>query len=294
MQPVALDLRLIEQLRDNWADYKTQREFHKMTEYLEKYHSIPIDNQGGVSEWLTGFRKMLDSIQDQNLRKMFDDLLGPRNMKFTPVMLSQVSDLLKNLAETTPDKIGVQSKSKTEEAIRYYNLIDFNSQEYDTRCRLYRIPKTITFKPGKEFSPAEILAPYIREAKQIEFCDLFLFKNPKFDDDAEFILSVLRLCSKPAEILLHGEPNELNLLQKKTENTIKSLYGDKVYKGVKKYNPPTKDDNHDRFIILDRNKISIRFSSSFNNLRKVAVKENIFKVKDSFIMEFSHGRKYYD
>lgn len=294
MQPVALDLSLLEKLRDNWADYDMQREFHNMAKHLKDFHSIPIDNQNGASEWLKGFRKILDSIQDQNLRKMIDDRLGPRNMNFNPVILSQVTDLLKTLAETTPDKIGVQAKSKTEEAIRYYNLIDFNSQEYDTRCRLYRIPKTITFKPGKEFSPAEILAPYIREAKQIEFCDLFLFKNPKFEDDAEFILSVLRLCFKPAEILLHGEPNELNLLQKKTEKTIKSLYGDKVYKGVKKYNPPTKDDNHDRFIIIDRNKISIRFSSSFNNLRKVSDKENIFKAKDSFIIEISKGRKYYD
>ncbi len=294
MQPIALDLGLIKSIIDGWGDYKVQREFHKMIENLEKFHSVPVDQVDGNSAWQVGYNELLSNIKDQNLNRMFKDLLYPRNsnIKYFHTRLTDNSNLLKTLADSTPDKIGLEVRSHTEEPIKYYDISSFNTIEYNSACRLYRIPKTINIKPGKVFPDLRLFAPYLRDARKIEFCDLFLFKAPKFRDDAEFIYSILRLCNKPEEVHILCEPNPMNLLQKKVEVDIKREFGNKVFQGFKIYNPPAKDVNHDRFIIIDTDKISIRFSCSFNNLR-INVR-NSFKAKDAFMIEFSKGRKYYD
>lgn len=291
-QPIALDLFLLEQLSNNWSDYKIQRSFHKMTEFLEKYHSIPIDNQGGFSDWLNGFRKILNSIQDQNIRKMFKDLLGPRNLKYDRILLFQVEDLLKTLADSTPDKIGLQSESLTKDKIRYYRIDELQQDEYDPRCRLLRYGKIINFKYDTEFYPSNIIAPYIREASKIEYFDPFLFKDQFRKDDAEFLYENLEFCKNPTEIRIYTVPNPLNVLQKEVEIKLTKKYSKSVFKGIFNYYKPIKDVNHDRFIILNHNWVSIFFSTSFNNLRKTGVGK--FRNGDAFIMNFCEGRNYYE
>ncbi len=292
MQPITLNTSVILDLINKWESVKAQRDFHKLAENLENFHQVYIDKNEKGSLWFKNFRDIRDRISDQNLRKLFDELLGPRNIKYYPMLIKNIEEYFYEITKLTPDKIGIDQQRRKIHNVEYYDISIFNSYDLDVGCLLYRIPKSIHIPPGFIFRDLKIFAPYLRTAKRIEFCDLFLFKNPKYEDDAEFIFEVLKLCQNLEEIKIHCEPNSLNLLQRNVESRIKSNFGKKVFADFTKYNPPTKDVNHDRFIIIDTNKISIRFTTSFNNFR--ITDEGNFKVKDSFLIEFSSGRKYYD
>ncbi|NUN09195.1 MAG: hypothetical protein HUU54_08470 [Ignavibacteriaceae bacterium] len=292
MQPIALDLELVRSVINEWGDYKVQREFHKMIENLERYHSVPVDQVDGKSSWFEGFKEIINRITDQNLQKMITDLLGPRNIKYFPARLNDNSKLLESLSDSTPDKIGLELKNHNEGVRKFYSINSFNSSEHPPECRLFRIPKTINIKPGYIFSDLSWLLPFIRNSRKIEFCDLFLFKNPKFDDDAEFVKLIIKSIPELSEVVIHCEPNPLNILQKQVQSELKKLARGKLNVEMRAFNPPTKGVNHDRFILVDTNKISIRFTTSFNNLRKT--KEGKFRAQDAFLIEISNGRKYYD
>lgn len=291
MQPISINPKIIDELFSNWADSKVQREFHKLTDNLEKFHEVYIDKCNYGSQWLDEFRRIRSKINDQNIRKLFDDLIGPRNIKYIPVEVNQGDNFLFEITHKTPEKIGVNNEKDSSKELQFYDLIKFNSHDFDTRNFLFRIPKNVTVSPGEVFKDMRLFSPFIREAVKIEFCDLFLFKNPMYEDDAEVIFCLLNLCRNLKEIIIYCEPNPLNALQKKVEVHIKNHFGKNVFKGFEKYNPPTKDVNHDRFIIIDTDKFSIRFTASFNNLRKNT--NGFFKSKDSFLIEFSEGRKYF-
>ena len=292
MQPITLHTSVISDLIDKWENVKTQRAFHKLAENLENYHQVYIDKNENGSRWFKNFREIRNQIQDQNLRKLFDELLGPRNITYCPVAIDNIEEYLYEITKLTPDKIGIDQLRRKERDVVYYDLNLFNSNDLDLECFLYRLPKTLHIPPGYLFNDVRILTPYIRDAKKIEFCDLFLFKNPQYKDDVEYIFKILQHCNKLNKVEIHCEPNKLNILQKQVDLRLKQDYGKDIFSGFKKYNPPTKDVNHDRFIIIDTNKISIRFTTSFNNFRRTST--GGFKVKDSFLIEFSSGRKYYD
>ncbi|MBE0551276.1 MAG: hypothetical protein IH619_02690 [Ignavibacterium sp.] len=292
MQPIALNTKVIADLINDWVNVKSQRSFFKLTENLEQFHQVYIDKNENGSKWLDQFREIRNSIIDQNIKRIFDDLIGPRNIKYNPVQISQVQDPFIEVTSKTPDKLGISSIHKNLNDLMFYDLPSFNSVEYTSQNFLFRIPKNITIAPGEEFRNLRLFESYLRNASRVEFCDLFLFKNPQYEDDAEFIFMLLKLCENIREVEIHCEPNNLNILQMKVKKRLKNEFGNRIFDDFKKYNPPTRDVNHDRFIIIDTDKISIRFTTSFNNLRKT--NSGGFKAKDSFLIEFSSGRKYYD
>lgn len=292
MQPIAVDTQVISQLISDWTNPRTQRIFHKLVENLEQFHQVYIDKTNNGSNWLNNFREVRNNINDFNVKKLFDDLIGPRNIKYIPVKINQDTDPILELTRQTPDKIGLSSVQKVIDDLKFYDLTLFNSVDYNTQNYLFRIPKIITMPPGEELKDLKSFAPYLRNAIKIEFCDLFLFKNPQYEDDAEFLFSILCICKNIKEIEIHCEPNKLNILQKKVRDRLQKEFGKNIFTDFKKYNPATSNVNHDRFIIIDNDKISIRFTCSFNNLRKTS--SGGFKVIDSFLVEFSQGRKYYD
>lgn len=293
MQPITINTQIISDLMATWSNPKSQREFHKFVENLEQFHQVYIDKNNTGSHWLREFRDIRNNvICDQNIRKLFDDLIGPRNIQYIPIRINQHKNYFYETTRQTPDKIGLSQRKETLNDIKFYDLPLFNSNEFNTQNFLFRIPKSIAISPGEELCDMRLFAPYVREANKIEFCDLFLFKNPLYEDDSEFLFSILSLCTKIKNIEIYCEPNELNILQKRVEIRLKKEFGKNIFNGYKKYNPPTKDVNHDRFIIIDHNKFSIRFTTSFNNFRKIGV--NCFKVADAFLIEISKGRKYYD
>jgi hypothetical protein len=292
MQAISINTKIIDELVSNWANSKVQREFHKLTDNLEKFHHVYIDKGYYGSQWLNQFRRIRNNINDQNIRKLFDDLIGPRNIKYVPVKVNRDDDYLFEITRQTPEKIGINNKKDSLTELQFYDLTTFNSHDFDIRNFLFRIPKNVTVLDGEVFKDMRLFSPYVREAVKIEFCDLFLFVNQKYEDDAEFIFCLLNLCPNVKEIIIHCEPNPLNVLQKKVETHLKKQFEKNVFKGFKKYNPPTRDVNHDRFIIVDTDKFSIRFTTSFNNLRKNV--NGYFEAKDSFLIEFSKGRKYFN
>jgi len=292
MQPIALNIQVLEQLIDNWSDVKSQREFHKLAENLENYHCIFIDKKDHRSVWLENLRSLRNNIKDSNIKKIFDDLIGPKNIKYKPVDVEDNQDLLISIAQKTPDKIGLNTKKLRSNDLRFYDLKTFNTNEFDTTNYLFRIPKVVTIKPGERFDDLRLFSPYLRDANKIEFCDLYLFKSNKSESEITFITELIGLAGKPSEVIIHCEPNPLNVIQKKSLENLHSTFGKSLSVEYKKYNPPTRDVNHDRFIIVDHNKYSIRFTTSFNNLKQSSKAK--FEAKDSFLIEFSCGRKYFD
>lgn len=196
-----------------------------------------------------------------------------------------------SIALKTPDKIGLNTKKLRADNIRFYDLKSFNTNEFDASNYLFRIPKVVTIKPGEKFDDLRLFSPYIREACKIEFCDLYLFRSAKSESEITFINEIIKLSDRLNQVIIHCELNPLNISQIKFSEAIKSNYKHLSIE-FKKYNPPTRDVNHDRFILVDENKFSIRFTTSFNNFRKSSFTK--FEAKDSFIIEFSKGRKYFD
>lgn len=292
MQPITLNIKIIADLINDWVNTKSQRAFYKLTENLEQFHQVYIDKNESGSSWLDDFREIRNNISDQNIKKIFDDLIGPRNIKYHPVEVEKTSDPFVSITSQTPDKIGISPIHKNTDDLMFYDLQDFNSVAFTTKNYLFRIPKIITISPGEEFRDLKLIEPFVRDAAKIEFCDLFLFKNPKYEDDAEFIFAVLKMIKNIRELQIHCEPNNLNILQKKVRDRITKELGKSIFNDFKRYNPPSRDVNHDRFIIIDSAKISIRFTTSFNNLRKT--KTGGFQAQDSFLIEISSGRKYFD
>ncbi len=287
MQPIALNIEVLNSLISNFEDFKNQREFHKLVENFEKFHIIYYDKR-----WLKSFNEFRESISNDNILKLFDDLISPKNLKYESVETNNDDDYLNDIARATPERIGLHTETCRKKELRFYNLQCFNSTEFDSENYLFRIPKTITIKPGEKFDDLRLFSPYVRNAKKIEFCDLFLFKNTNATGEVKFLLSILQLSDCLEEVIIHCEPNPLNIPQKKFENELKSKFSRKVSCEFRKYNLPTKDVNHDRFIIVDKDKFSIRFTTSFNNLRLSS--EGNLVVKDSFLIEFSKGRNYFD
>lgn len=292
MQPIALNIEVIKTLIDDWTNYNIRSDFFILARNLKDFHIIFIDEHNRISKWLEDFKKFRNSIGDDDIRKMIDELIGPKNLKYHPVQLKSSNNLIFSIAEKTPEKIGLHTQTCRKEELRFYNLSCFNTNEFDSQNYLFRIPKTITIKPGEKFDDLRLFSPYVRNAKKLEFCDLFLFKNTNATGEVKFLLSILQISDCLEEVIFHCEPNPLNIAQKKIEKDLKSIFRGKVSCEFRKYNPPTKDVNHDRFIIIDNDKFSIRFTTSFNNLR--LSNEGKLIVRDSFLIEFSRGRKYFD
>ena len=292
MQPITVNTQVFSQLIKDWQDPKTQRTFHKLAENLELFHSVYIDKINQRSQWWYQFREIRNNISDFNVKKLFDDLIGPRNIKYIPIEINEKQDSFLELTNRTPDKIGLSTAKIISEELTFYDLKVFNSTEYNAANYLFRIPKIITISPGEEFSNMKLFEPFIRDATKLEFCDLFLFKNPQYEDDAEFLFCLLNSCKKINSVEIHCEPNKLNILQIKVRDRIEKQFGKTVFSNFIKYNPPTKDVNHDRFIIVDTDKISIKLTASFNNFRKLD--NGSFRSKDSFSIIIEKGRKYFD
>ena len=155
--------------------------------------------------------------------------------------------------------------------VEYYDLSVFNSNEWVAQCLLFRVPKTIHILPSYTFHNLRIFSPYLRTAEEIEFCDLFLFESAKFfESETNFVFEVLSLCKESVKVKIHCRPNPTNISQRKFEKEIKNRFRKIKFDGFFKYNLPNKNVNHDRFIIVNLNEYSIRFTSSFNNLSKNA------------------------
>ena len=118
------------------------------------------------------------------------------------------------------------------------------------------------------------------------------FKNFLFDNDYNFLFEIINMSPNVEVLEIFCSPNYINPLQKKFRQIIKKKYLEIKFNDFKEYNDENNDVNHDRFIIINTDEISIRFTTSFNNLRQN--EDGSYYVKDSFAIVFTRGREYYD
>lgn len=104
MQPIAVNIEVFNSLISSFDDYKNQREFHKLVENFEKFHIIYCDMR-----WLNIFNEFRESIKNDNIRKLVDDLIGPKNLKYKAVEINQKDDYLMDIASATPERIGLHT-----------------------------------------------------------------------------------------------------------------------------------------------------------------------------------------
>lgn len=289
MQPIALNIAIIQELISDWSNYKKQREFHKLVENLEKFHIISIDNINNKSLWFQSFSDFRKSIKNDNILKMIDELLGPKNIKYIIYNIDKTEDYFYELVSATPDKIGIDISNKSKDKLKLYDLPTFNSNKYDLKNFLFRIPKTIKIYPDRIIDDLRIFTPYLRNAKLIEFCDYYLFKKGNIENELFFITTLADLSSNLEEIVFYLDKNPLNVNLPLAEKKIRDQFGDKITCRFKDY---LKKKNHDRFIIIDQKKFSMRFTSSFNNF--FISDSGYLKSKCAFEISISEGREYLD
>lgn len=287
-QPLAVDINLISKLVENYySDFETQCQLYKLIDNLKKFHEVVYDNKGNFSDWLEAYKELRNKYQDTPLKIIFD-AFNPRLLSLRPIQVdSKASDYLEDLTRKTPEKIGVKENEVLKSSLGFYGINYFNDPPTDAKNFLLRIPKVIDLKSGDEID-FRIFSPYLRNATKVEFCDRYFFKNPQYDDDANFILNLIRLSKELNEINFHLDTIEYNKLHLYVKTEI-----EKNHKRAKinfiKFNT---DKNHDRFIIIDNDKISIKLTTSFSNFRLNDKKK--FIVKDNCSLIFNNGRSYSD
>lgn len=287
-QPIALDVEVIKYIIDNWEDNEVNFDGRHMAKLLKNLHFVYIDNFRGKSNWLSQVRALFRETENQNLRKTLLDILGPRTLQYVPVSIEDNADLIKKIAEKTPDSIGIRNKSDIVNDVMFYSTGAFVSDQYHSKCRLYRPRKTIALDPDEVFSPSEILAPYLRDSTTLEFFDKFLFLPGKSTVNSDLFESLISLCKKLTSFTIYTGHKSNPKIQKDIVNKIKHLVSEKTFKGIVPYKS---NKNHDRFIILNENEITIRFTNSFNNLEKLD--SDRYKVLKEFEISIREGRRYF-
>lgn len=285
MQPIAINIKVLSKLISAWREYDSQLNFYLLCKNLKNYHTITIDKQKYDSEWLTFLYNLREDLKDDNIKKIIEDLLL-RGMKYEIVEIADYNDLFLYLVHKTPDKIGLDETQCVKEDLALYDLESFNNTNYNKTNFLFRIPKNITFKCN-DYISERLFIPYLRKSEKIEFCDRYLFSLDGVSE-TDFLISLLSQCTGVKEIVFHCNPNPLNKRQKDFEKKLKKALSNKPKLSFILYN---RKKNHDRFIIVDDDKYSIRFSNSFNNIIQ---KEGRFIAKKSFNIDFSTGRYYID
>lgn len=291
MQPIAVDTDLILSLVENFWEKSSQRAFSDLGKNLEKFHTVYIDkNSQNHSSWWQDFEKIRDSIPNKDIRKLFDDTLGPRGgIRYVENKLDFENALFHKLVQITPDKIGVSSVGKKINEGDVYDIDSFNSTEFKHDNYLFRIPKVINIRPNHFFKDFRLFKPYLINASELEFCDKFLFKGTRFDDP-EFVYRLLEIPVNLTRVAIHCDKNDLNLIQKNAKRKIQDELGISNPE-FKQYSE--KNKNHDRFIIINKEEFSIKLTTSFNNI-KFHKDTNVFTAEDAFTIIFDKGRLYFD
>ncbi|MBS4027168.1 MAG: hypothetical protein KGZ58_00905 [Ignavibacteriales bacterium] len=308
-QPIAIQFEVISNIINKCKNNDTDAylSFFSLIKLLKEFHTVYIDkDKNNYSRWASFQLELGKSITDTTLKSLYDNLLGPNtlsnnsNISFLQktTQSETIEEIYTELARLTPEKVFLFDRVQhRENDIRYYSTERFLKEEqYNSDCVLLRIEKVIDIQPNRTFKHLDFLSPYLRTAKTIEFCDDFLFLDGQ-QNDTEFIFDVLRLFSNFQSAVIHFDMNEFNGLNqihpKNFEANFKRRFPNKQPPTFKQYRSQ-RNENHDRFILVDNDKYSIRFSHSFNNIKLQDSANRIYKSGDAFQITFTRGRKYFD
>ena len=289
-QVIAVDFECLIGNNEFFAEPETLLEIYT---YIRKYNLIAIDNNAECLNDLNEINNFL--ISSNNINSQFFMNLFIRKVGSTDLYSSISTESCENeniyltLAKNTPDKILVSSDNKKKiNQLQFYNFNSFTAPNSKSNCVLYRIPKLYNFKPGYIFKDFSFLRPFISNSETIEFCDNYLLCNSEMSE-LPTIIEILKLTNNINDIKFHiKEPSNINVIQSTVKSRLKEIYPQAK---IEFTHYSTKSGNHDRFIIINKNELSIHFSHSFNNIKKI---NDTFKAKDAFSIAIKTGRNYYD
>jgi hypothetical protein len=282
-QEIAFDVDVFKEILSNpleKIDFP-YRILYEILNFIRKYHNIVFNKK-----WLEEIEMIGDLITDQNTRKYFMQLLLT-DLKVENSSVNKndkTDDYIYNIAKYLQQKILITNKNKdTDYKLNTYSDIQFVSDNYKNDCVLFRLPKTLEYTYDEELENFNFLGFYLKDCSLIEFVDKYID-----DSSVEFIFSILNQLDKDTKVYLHYDI--LNSTFFKYEDFRKNAKA--KYPNLKFYKKPIpyiKEKKHDRLIIIGKNKYSIKFTTSFNNIEK---NEGKYKVKKSFTIIIKEGRLY--
>lgn len=235
-QQIALDPRVLQNIENDWGD-ENRINFFTLIKNLKENHVILYDLINNNSEWLLAINLIIKSSNHQDFKDFLRCYFNREKnlLHLQSVQFAQRQEIVHQLAKTTKDKIGLTVQKAAYQDIRYYSFEEFINSKYDSKCRLFRIPKAITINPGECFSCKDIFAPFVRNAKKIEFVDKFLFNPSRSVYGTDLMLSVLKLVSNPESIILYSGRKNDEDLKLNVEKALLSKYGGDIFRGTKLY-----------------------------------------------------------
>lgn len=293
MQAIAISPKVFE---ENFCNYYENLSLSVQTiERIKKFHIVYTDKNGKWFEELSRIKGQLshnekdvfDNIIIKQLSKTFEHIeIAEKDSDLNIELARKTIDSL--LLGTTKEKVEAKNELKNN-SVKWIKQSEFISDEYKPNNILFRIPKIVKVAPEYNFRNFDFLAPYIRGAKKIEIMDKQLFKDSRNDSEVQLFVNILKYTNELKEVQLYWEPNEHNLRYIKFKKEIGDLIGNVTFLENCSYLGRSK--NHDRFIIVDHDEYSIRFSTSFNNFYKNS--DGNFGVKAGFSISYENGRSFY-
>jgi len=298
-QPLAFQLDLLEELVEKLqnGDYNTISLYFKLITKLKDFHVIYFDNsvdQNG-SIW---FEKYVNILENAKVNKQiaFNYLNGTfirEFVKMEKVNINQINEdnIDYQIAQATPDKLLLCKKNVEKNInLNYYSSDRFINEKYGQDCILYRLPKNQEFRAGSVIKNFDFLKPYFRNCKNIEIFDNYLFRKRTNKVDSDFIRDIIKLVEWRSDLKIYFDMNPLSLsLFNEFKECIHSVNPNIIINKPEQY---SKQRNHDRFIILDKDRISLRFTTSFNNYKRD--ESGFYKVLDNSSIIYTRGRSYED
>ena len=282
MQPIAIDPKIFEKFFLNYEEKITS--IVLLVEKIQKYHQISKDSKG---KWILQLEEIRNKLE-HNEKSMFDLLITKKiSQQYSNVDIDDL-DFLKGITKLTPDSLLISDDKICDVKYCYSHEI-FISDEYKPNNILYRIPKSVTVKPNYQFRNFDFIAPYIRNASKIEIMDKQLFKDAINDSEITLLLEIMKKVKQLKKIQLYWEPKDNNLRHKEFSKTVEEQFPSTEILPNKQY--VSRGKNHDRFIIVDNTKVSIRFSCSFNNFY---LENSNYYSKAGFKINYEEGRSFYE
>ncbi len=293
-QPIAVDKEIFEEIFSNIDDGKYSEMLNSITKLLRQFHEIVVNKtDAGKSDWEEFMDELKHKFNSPIVSYFIDALLSPANLKFIAKPIANKNDAFTEHVNATPDKIGLSEKIRKVKinGAKIFRIKEFVSEEYSPINNLFRLNKNVTVKPDFCFSNFKFLAPYLRSATKLEFADKQLFKDTRTETEVNFLLEIIKQSENLKQLGLIWEPAKINVRFNEFVQKAKEIHPGINIKESKQYK--TRSKNHDRFIIVDHDKISIRFSTSFNNFY-FNEKENKYCSKAGFRISYERGRQFYD
>lgn len=287
-QKIVFDLNIIKDIIElSKSDYiMALIEFNSIIDKIKNYHDTVYN-----LNWLNELENMINENMDFNLRDLFKQVLLRKdimNLYLSNLILDNNSLYKYKLASNQPDKILISDNCEPNEFdLNIYNKEIFVNEPNKNNCILYRIPKYFQYNAGDTINGFDILRFYLENSSLIEIIDPYLLeqKNTTY----QLIESFLKQTGNEIKLRFYYHFN------KDTKEEYKNLKKRILQKfpniNILNPKPYNNIDNHDRFIIVNKDLFSIRFSCSFNNL---VFHDNYFRIKSNFTINIVEGREYED